>query len=52
MTAVRQRIIDTLWRSNDPFAGFPAHLHAVDAQGWGSSQHAYLTEAIAASMAW
>ncbi len=45
MTAIRDGLIKTLWRGNDPFHQFPRHLFAPDLQGW-ASQHPYLTEAV------
>jgi tetratricopeptide (TPR) repeat protein len=42
---MRSTVIQKLYRSRDPFAGFPAHRYALDVQGWGSD-HPYLTEAM------
>ena len=44
MTAVRDDLIRTLWRGEDPLANAPRL--ARDAVGWPSSQHRYLTEAV------
>ncbi len=45
MGDLRKGHIETIWRGQDPFAGFPRHLYQVDAQGWGETHH-YLTETI------
>jgi hypothetical protein len=45
MTKVREALVSTMWRGQDPFLNFPARLYRQDHQGWGSS-HPYLTEAI------
>jgi predicted O-methyltransferase YrrM len=44
MTAVRDDLIRTLWRGEDPLANAPRL--ARDAVGWPSSQHRYLTGAV------
>ena len=44
---VRARIIDTLWRGQDPFLNFPVRDYTLDTQGW-NSDHPYLVEAMTA----
>jgi hypothetical protein len=44
MTEIRDRLVNRIYRGNDPFAGFPAKLYATDMQGWNSS-HFILPEA-------
>jgi hypothetical protein len=46
MGQARDKVLQSLWRGQDPFAGFPRHLYEVDLQGWGD-QHRWLTETIA-----
>jgi hypothetical protein len=45
LNPVRQKLVDRLWRGNDPFRDFPGNLFEYDLQGW-NSQHPYLSEAI------
>ena len=47
MTRIRDGLIQTLWRGNDPFTSRAAFTGPLDLQGW-SSQHPYLAEAITA----
>ncbi len=46
VNAVRQAVIDRIWRGLDPLAQAPVNLVAIDLQGW-NSQHAYLAAGIA-----
>ena len=41
----RQRLVEHLWRGQDPLRGFPANLFEPDLQGW-NSEHQYLAESI------
>ena len=42
----REKLIRKLYRDSDPFDSFPAGLYAKDAQGWSSSVHHFLIDAI------
>ncbi len=42
----RNFLVDQIYRGLDPFDSFPAGLYAKDAQGWSSSVHHFLTDAI------
>jgi predicted O-methyltransferase YrrM len=46
LSAIRQMLVDRIWRGNDPFRGFSNNLFEYDTQGWGS-QHHYLSDTIA-----
>lgn len=43
MGAVREALVNTIYRGRDPFAALPTGLYAVDLQGWNSS-HPILTK--------
>ena len=42
---IKDRIVEALWKGQDPFVGFPGSTFAPDMQGW-NSDHRYLTSAI------
>jgi hypothetical protein len=45
MNAIRQILIDRIWRGADPMHGFPDNLYELDLQGW-NSQHPYLSSTL------
>ena len=44
--SAHRRVIDVLWRGEDPFAGFPRSLYIHDPSGWNSN-HEYLGQEVA-----
>lgn len=46
LNPVRKKLVNQLWRGNDPFSGFPGNLFEDDPQGW-NSRHEYLSDAVA-----
>lgn len=48
LMTISQDISRKLWKTGDPYAGFPAVTYQGDSQGWGSD-HPYLVESIPTS---